>query len=288
MSASTTLLSRRSKRHSTANTTLPVELPSTGTDSPNSITSKQTLGTNYNHKRKQVHFGLANNSSVDPQVDMLLIPHVQEFDEETRTNLWFTNRELDDTIQEATRTIVAMNDGVLFTDDDPDFTTRGLEYMTPTGFNIASSSQQAVTMVLAELDRQRKLPEFTGQINDDLLADSIQAISRHRQRIAHLAAMKDARTVHGQGNFRCQVIHPPADPTTTTGRGALERGGSHHEARPRSKLRASGSMDDLRRRRQIDRTSSSRRQQRHSAPVHGSDPMVPGLSCQQWRNSTSS
>lgn len=214
---------------------------------------------------------------------MKLIPHVKEFDQETRSKVWFTHHELEETMKEATRTIIAVNDGVLFTDDDPDFTTRGLEYMTPTGFNIANSSQQAVTTVLQEQERQRNVPNFNGQLDDHLLADSIQAMSRHRQRIAHLAAMKDARTVHGPGNFRCQVaqLHPP-EPII-----GVEGGRQQQRQDPQGgNLRASGSMEDIRRRRQVSRISSARREHRHSAPSPGSDPIVK-LSPQLWRNSLS-
>jgi len=235
-------------------------------DRPNSNATEPKLRT------KKVQFSCANGTS-DLQVDMQLIPHVNEFDEATKTKLWFTGKELDQTMNEATRTIIAVNNGELFTDDDPDFTTRGLEYMTSTGFNIAESSQQAVTTVLAEQRRQRHSRDFSGEVDTHLLADSIQAISRHRQRIAHLAAMKDARTVHGQDNFRCQVVQP-SEPTLS------------HSSEPfRGKLRASGSMEDIRRRRQTCRTSSSRRDHRHSAPVQGSDPMLQ-LPAQLLRHST--
>ncbi|KAL3902746.1 MAG: hypothetical protein SGARI_005691 [Bacillariaceae sp.] len=80
-------------------------------------------------------------------------------------------------------------------DNNPDaeFTSRGLEYCTPDGFDITTSSLDVVKLILEEQERQQQ----AGEKDVEMLAAAVGGISRHRMRIAHLAAMKDARAAYG-------------------------------------------------------------------------------------------
>lgn len=109
-----------------------------------------------------------------------------------KAQIWFSRKELDDTMLECRQTVVQMRDSVPLCDDG-DFTSRGLEYCTPDGFDITTSSGDIIRLILEEQHRQRE----EGIFDPELLAAAGGGISRHRSRIAHLAAMKDARAVYG-------------------------------------------------------------------------------------------
>jgi hypothetical protein len=102
-------------------------------------------------------------------------------------------------------------------DDDQETTTRGLEYMTVSGFDITASSLDAVKIILEEQKRQRDAGE---PYNAELFACAVGGISRHRGRIAHLAGMKDARGVYGDGNFKTDR---PAPKTSNSFNGTTRR-----------------------------------------------------------------
>jgi hypothetical protein len=95
---------------------------------------------------------------------------------------------------ECRQTVQQMRDGVPLMYNCDDFTSRGLEYCTPEGFDITSSSGELVRLILEEQQRQKG----EGIVDPDMLAAAAGGISRHRSRIAHLAAMKDARVVYGE------------------------------------------------------------------------------------------
>ena len=63
-------------------------------------------------------------------------------------SIWFTQQEIDQTIKVCQDTVQCMQDGIPLADEDSEFTTRGLEYMTTSGFDIATSSLDAVKTVL--------------------------------------------------------------------------------------------------------------------------------------------
>mmetsp|Transcript_25473 Transcript_25473/g.62641 ORF Transcript_25473/g.62641 Transcript_25473/m.62641 type:complete len:173 (+) Transcript_25473:211-729(+) len=84
-----------------------------------------------------------------------------------------------------------MQGGIALGEDESDsYTSRGLEYMTSDGFQIANSNREAVHLVLREQERQR---QQSGSVDPDLLAAAIEPISRHRARIAQLTGSKDER-----------------------------------------------------------------------------------------------
>ena len=176
-------------------------------------------------------------------------------------------------MREATQTVVAMNHGVPLVDDDSEFTSRGLEYMTPDGFDITTSSLDVVKLVLEEQTRQRDEPEYNGELDTDLLAATVGGVSRHRSRIAHLAAMKDARGVYGEGNFKLDPLAVEASAANMPIR-SRSFDGRRREPR-RGMLKATGSMgaaaEKTRRRR------GSRGLLQHSAPdaVTGTSVAVP-------------
>jgi hypothetical protein len=125
------------------------------------------------------------------------IPHFRQFSADEAANVWYSSQELNKIMNEAKETTIVMQEGTALADDDTEVTPRGLEYMTPDGFDITTSSLDAVKLVLEEQQRQR-----TNSENDvELIAFAISSIARHRLRIAHLAAMKDARGVYGDGKF---------------------------------------------------------------------------------------
>jgi hypothetical protein len=117
-----------------------------------------------------------------------IIPNLEDID--GKENLWLSDAELKETMGECIRTVVNMQKGVPLKDDCDQFTSRGLEYMTPNGFDIATSSQTAIHVVLEEQKRQKK---ETGKVDPELLASAIESFSRHRMRIAQLAGQKDER-----------------------------------------------------------------------------------------------
>jgi hypothetical protein len=125
------------------------------------------------------------------------IPHFRQFSADEAANLWYSSQELNKIMTEAKETAIVMQEGLPLAEDDTEFTPRGLEYMTPDGFDITTSSLDAVTLVLEEQQRQRTNSEY----DVELIACAISSIARHRLRIAHLAAMKDARGVYGDGKF---------------------------------------------------------------------------------------
>lgn len=214
---------------------------------------------------KKAGFGPTETSM--PQIHIQFIPHFTELDEDARSQLWFTCHEMDQIMKEATQTIAAMNNSMFLHDDDPEFTIRGLEYMTSNGFDITTNSLETVRLVLEEQNRQRQAPDYVGRLDVEQIAESTRGISRHRLRIAHLAAMKDARTVYGQGNFKLDAQ------TISTG---------SKEDPQRGMSQARGSSEAVRRRRG-SRGSLQRREARHSAPVDASIPMINGT--EKLRNS---
>jgi hypothetical protein len=117
-----------------------------------------------------------------------IVPNLEDID--NKENLWVSDAERKETISECIRTVVDMQKGIPLKDDSDQFTTRGLEYMTPNGFDIATSSQKAIHVVLEEQKRQKK---ETGKVDPELLASAIESFSRHRMRIAQLAGQKDER-----------------------------------------------------------------------------------------------
>ena len=130
------------------------------------------------------------------------IPHHESFSPEEHTLLWYDSKEVEKIHKECAETVRKMHAGEPLVEDDPESTTRGLEYMTPNGFDITTSSLEVVQAVLEEQERQRKEALENGSasgekfvLDDELLADVSEGVSRHRSRIAHLAAMKDERAI---------------------------------------------------------------------------------------------
>jgi len=108
--------------------------------------------------------------------------------------------------------------------------TRGLEYMTPSGFDIITAKSKQTTKSV--LDEQRRLraeykdkgggsssginntAEYeifgraTNSVDDEIaeaLARVLARVSRHRHRIAQLAAMRDAQAVYGTQCHRARL-----------------------------------------------------------------------------------
>lgn len=161
---------------------------------PQLLTSKPPIQISREKSKCSVRFQLT--------ASVKTIPHYSEMELDELTKIWFTGQELSRTLKEATQTVAAMNEGIPLSDNDTEFTTRGLEYMTPKGFDITNASLGAVKLVLEEQEQQRQNENYSGQLDSELIAATIGGISRHRSRIAHLAAMKDARSVYGDGNFK--------------------------------------------------------------------------------------
>jgi hypothetical protein len=131
-----------------------------------------------------------------------MIPHFKDMAVDERKQVWYSKKELQRTLNECKETVGRMEDGILLADDDKEITTRGLEYMTAMGFDTTASRWGAVKIVLEEQTRQREAGE---PYDAELFSAAVSGISRHRGRIAHLAGMKDARGVYGDGNFKTSV-----------------------------------------------------------------------------------
>jgi hypothetical protein len=100
-------------------------------------------------------------------------------------------------------------------DDHEELTDRGLEFMSSVGFDISRNSRAAVQALLQEQDRLRKelleaqnesqleMEEAVGETTTSTLSPSdperlshvCRRTSAHRQRIAHLMGIRDARAV---------------------------------------------------------------------------------------------
>jgi hypothetical protein len=120
------------------------------------------------------------------------IPYAdQDLSKEEFEAVWYSQAELRATTTECRTTVVAILQGKVIEDDDEEYTTRGLEYMTLEGFDISQNVNEIVQSVLEEQTRQReeKIPA------PDLLADILASASAHRSRIAHLRGIRDARAV---------------------------------------------------------------------------------------------
>ena len=123
------------------------------------------------------------------------IPHHSHLDEDQRSEMWYSEKELKETHRACSDTVRAMQEGQPV--DEEECASRGLEYMTPTGFAFFSVCLEAVQMVLEEQERQRE--ENPGEpLDPELIAESILGISRHRSRIAFLAGKKDERVVQAE------------------------------------------------------------------------------------------
>jgi hypothetical protein len=195
-----------------------------------------------------------------------IIPHYKDMALDERNSVWYSKKELDRTLNECKETVRTMEDGILMADDDQEATTRGLEYMTASGFDTTASRWGAVKIVLEEQTRQREAGE---PYDAELLSAAVGGISRHRGRIAHLAGMKDARGVYGDGNFKTDV------PDSSNSSQASKR-----EPR-RGRLQASssgGALMDQTRRRRGSRGPLREREPRHrnkSYSGHTSPPLSP-------------
>ena len=124
-----------------------------------------------------------------------IVDRLQDMAADVKIGVWFSQNELNETMKECRETVRQMRDGIVLSDGDDGigFTSRGLEYCTPDGFDITTSSLEVVKLILEEQERQKA----EGIVDAERLAAAAGGISRHRSRIAHLAAMKDARVVYG-------------------------------------------------------------------------------------------
>ncbi|KAL3926978.1 MAG: hypothetical protein SGBAC_013263, partial [Bacillariaceae sp.] len=110
-------------------------------------------------------------------------------DIEATTEIWFSDEELRKTMTDCVQTLVVMQGGIPLGEDESDsYTSRGLEYMTSDGFQIANSNREVVQLLLEEQARQR---QQSGRVDPNLLAAAIEPITRHRMRIARLNGSKD-------------------------------------------------------------------------------------------------
>jgi hypothetical protein len=151
----------------------------TGTDATSNTTAKS-------RNKHPVSFPSTPVSHVES------IPNHDTLTPEQHVELWYDTAEVAKIHKECAETVRKMHHGEpLPDDDDAETTSRGLEYMTPGGFDITASSREAVRAVLDEQARQKDNGE---EPDPELLAEVSESVSRHRSRIAHLAGLKDQRT----------------------------------------------------------------------------------------------
>lgn len=157
---------------------------------PSSPTSGITP--HYEHSKTKIKRSVRISTAKD---EVQIVDRLQDIAADFEGTVWFSRKELNDTMAECRETVRQMREGAPLSDADDvnSFTTRGLEYCTPDGFDIATSSLDVVLLILEEQRRQKAL----GIVDQEMLAAAAGGISRHRLRIAHLAAMKDARAVYG-------------------------------------------------------------------------------------------
>jgi hypothetical protein len=198
-----------------------------------------------------------------------IIPHYKDMALDEIKSVWFSTKEMDRTMNECQETVQLMQDGILMAEDDEEITTRGLEYMTVSGFDITTSSLDAVKIVLEEQKRQREAGE---SCDAELFYCAVSGISRHRLRIAHLAGMKDARGVYGDGNFKTDR-KAPAHSTSDEGtrreprRGRLRATNSGGALADMTHRRRSsgGQLTELTRRRRGSRGPLKERERLHQS-----------------------
>jgi hypothetical protein len=181
----------------------------------------------------------------DARIQIHVVDRIQDVAADAEASVWYSPAELEDTMRECRETVRQMRGGgVPLSDGDDEgnqLSSRGLEYCTPDGFDITTSSHDVVKLILEEQQRQKE----NGVVDPEMLAAAAGGISRHRSRIAHLAGMRDARVVYGSDRQW----------TTAGNMGVPTRGGSLNSKREprRGRLGRSGSLgameEQVRRRR---------------------------------------
>ena len=161
----------------------------------------------------------------DDNVVVQNIPGLESFSSDHWVEIWYSPSELDQTHAECQETVRRMQNGEPVPDDDDEFTRRGLEYMTPSGFDIAKLTMDGVRLVLEEQARQRK----EGISDSILIAEALAPLSKHRLRIANLAGMKDARGIPGASIW--QGIRPPREARSPVPRASWPSGPSAQRPR---------------------------------------------------------
>jgi hypothetical protein len=217
--------------------------------------------------------------SFDNEPTIEEIPYAdQDLTKEEFEAVWYSQAELRATTTECRTTVAAILQGKVIEDDDEEYTTRGLEYMTLEGFDISQNINEIVQSVLEEQTRQReeKIPA------PDLLADILASASAHRSRVAHLRGMRDARAVrdilvaqrHNASNIDdnfeiSQRSNPWKRSTSEPIRGTLGVNTSfsrRRERQPRSRLQTSYSFNataGVLRRKPVVRNQTSGRMRRY-------------------------
>lgn len=208
-----------------------------------SVHSEQPQKLQLQHQPQQTSQRSRKNLSVcisEPvSIQVYSIERVQ--DVSPSSDVWFTQEEINATIRECAETVNHMKRGITLGSDTthdqaPEFTCRGLEYCTPDGFDITTSSLDVVHLILEEQERQK----VEGIVDTQMLAAAVGGISRHRHRIAHLAAMKDVRGVYG--NDRLMTTAEDEGKTGPTRCNSFS--GVRRERRGRN-VRRSGSFGNL-------------------------------------------
>lgn len=192
------------------------------------------------------------------------VPHHSQYTQIEINSIWFTQDEIDQTTKECQETVRCMQNEMPLADDCEEFTTRGLEYMTISGFDITTSSLDVVRLVLEE---QAKLRQQGERGTPEMLASLVEGTSMHRLRIAHLAAMKDARAVYGD-NFKTTVVGKPMRSRSLQSRRSNSRNTSPDDASGRlNATNYSGSGLVQRRQRRPRGLLGTERPRRSSDPV---------------------
>ena len=220
--------------------------PTEGEDSPS------------NHTRRRVR--PKYNVNITSNVEFRGIERIEDIAEEDKLLVWYSSKEIQRSIDECKATVIAMQSGMPLMDDDGDqVTSRGLEYMTADGFDITSSSLDSVKIVLEEQQRQKSEGIFPDM---ELLACSVEGISKHRLRVAHLAGMKDARGVYGEGNFKCDSRLGERSKSFTGRRESRRERGVNRTS-------SSGAIIERTRRRRGSRGPLKDRPSRHRSSIEG-------------------
>ena len=134
-------------------------------------------------RKKRFHFSLASNM-------VFPIPHIDDLCDEEVKDTWYERTDYEKMKMSMVPLIRKIMKGEIVEETDRQ-TIRGLEFRTRQGaIRRQHNKVEAITAVLEEQDRQL---EFTGYVDDELLASVYHQISNHCQTEAHELALGDVQ-----------------------------------------------------------------------------------------------
>jgi hypothetical protein len=118
-------------------------------------------------------------------------------------DLWFTTKELEE-MRRRCRSIAISGGADSSSDDEEEFRFHGLEFYLEDCCSHAAS-RKSIRQFLALQERLRLFGR-SDSFDEETMANVLRRTSLHRQRIAHLRAIQDAKAVVGDGCCAAPVV----------------------------------------------------------------------------------